>query len=187
MKVFLIITIFLLPILVFSISDFGNRLLVYPSTFSVDLGVYVNNSLLIKTKVFVVWWLKIGFQISYPESVSGIFVMSDFSNDLTYSTYIHGKNVYTKPLGDSYSTLDFFKKYVIQIIRNYYIYNKSKESIPFTGAAYYIKTKKDSALSEIDFVFNKNIVQFSFSDWNFDVSKVMDAVYSYINKNKIQM
>ena len=187
MKKTFFIILFIVPILIFGATNFGTRLLVYPSTFSVNMGVYLNDNPVIKSNVFVVWWLKVGFDIYYPEVIKNIFVMSDFSNDVMYSTYIPDKNVYVKGLGDFSSALDFFKKYVIQIIRNYYIYGQDKEEVPLTNVGYYVKTNKDSSLKEIDFKFGKNTIRFSFSNWNFDISDVMSKLYSFIDKNKIQM
>jgi hypothetical protein len=183
----LVLLILLFPALIFGTVNFGTRLLVYPSTFSVNLNIYVNKDLILTSEVYVVWWLKVGFKLKYPSEVKDIFVMGDFSNDLDYATYLPNDNVYVGRLGDNYSTLDFFKKYVIQIIRNYYIYGQDKEEIPITNTGYYIKINKDASLKEIDFNFSSNAIRFVFSDWNFDISQVMDEMSSFINKNKVQM
>ncbi len=183
----IIFLILLFPILIFATSDFGTRLLVYPSTFSVDLSVLVNGKVALKSEIYIIWWLKVGFKLTYPKSVNDIFIMSDFSNDLAYATFLPSKKVYVKSLGDSYSTLDFFKKYVIQIIRNYYIYGHASEEIPITNAGYFVHVNKDLSLKDIVFKVASQTLTFSFTNWDFNISEVMSKVYSFIDKNKIRM
>ncbi len=179
--------ILVFPTLIFGMVNFGTRLLVYPSTFSANLDMYVNKTLVVSSDLYVVWWLKVGFKLNYPSEVKDIFIMGDFSNDLDYATYLPNQNVYVGKLGDSYSMLDFFKKYVIQIIRNYYLYGQDKEEIPLTNTGYYVKVNEDSSLKEIDFKFSNNLIRFVFSNWNFNISQVMNEMHSFIDKNKIQM